>query len=250
MPPPGHRVSRHQQYGRGAQGQHKTVCWRRGQLAPGDKDSNGQCPGCRCRRPSLPDGPQSRAYVVAPTTQACGTAPGTRHRRQEVGSGDPTKVRVDGRVISSRDPVEVLVPAPTSSPIKAGTAGCVFGRWGSRSAAATPRNAHSRHRVPVGSAIPWSRIRRPPSLAVIRPLPSDVYDCNNYEPRLARSETAKRIGASPTRPVPRRAPWTTRPARASRSATRKQAEPGSHGVPDEENVPRSACGRWARTDAS
>jgi arabinofuranan 3-O-arabinosyltransferase len=109
---------------------------------------------------------------------------------------DPTKVTLDGKVVSTRP--DVTIPLPTSDvvAVTAGTRTVSLDGWSRDvlpgATAAAPRPLY----LPVGSATPvtvWA-----PSPVPARPdPPSDVYDCNNYEPRPAR-ELGLRLDREPS----------------------------------------------------
>jgi len=97
---------------------------------------------------------------------------------------DPTRVTVDGVARSSRPPLRIPVPRTDVVAVTAGTRTVSLDGWG-RDRLPRPAGAVvSPPSVVVGSATPltvWS-----PSTTPAKPTPfSDVYDCDNYEPRPA-----------------------------------------------------------------
>ena len=90
---------------------------------------------------------------------------------------DPTRALVDGHPVSSRASSSVTVPAGTTPvAVRAGARTVSLDGWGSRDTG--PRT------VPVGAATPvtvFAPSRRPARSTAY----SEVYDCNNYEPRPA-----------------------------------------------------------------
>jgi arabinofuranan 3-O-arabinosyltransferase len=98
---------------------------------------------------------------------------------------DPTQVRLDGEVVSQRPDLTVPLPA-TGEPlaVTAGARTVSLDGWARdllpNASAADPRPAY----LPISSATPltvWAASSEP-----ARPAPpSEVYDCNNYEPRPA-----------------------------------------------------------------
>ena len=97
---------------------------------------------------------------------------------------DPTKVRIDGQVVSTRPPLYVPVPGTDIVAVRVGTRSVSLDQWGREELprpAGTPPTAAS---VPVGSASPMTAFAPSDEPADPAP-PSEVYDCNNYEPRPA-----------------------------------------------------------------
>lgn len=94
---------------------------------------------------------------------------------------DPVRVRVDGRVVSKRPDLTLDLPAEGVSALRVGTRHLSLDGWG-RDAMPVASPAAT---VAVGAATPLTAYatRRAPVRASA---PSDVYDCNNYEPRPAR----------------------------------------------------------------
>ena len=98
---------------------------------------------------------------------------------------DPTSVQVDGRTVSTRPDLVLPVPTADVVAVTAGTRTVSLDGWRRDTlpgaTAGSPRPAY----LPVGSATPvtaWA-----PSATPAAPdAPSEVYDCNNYEPRPAR----------------------------------------------------------------
>lgn len=97
---------------------------------------------------------------------------------------DPTELQFDGRTIATRPELAIPVPSDDVVAVTAGARTVFLDGWGrDRLPGATseePRPAY----LPVGSATPvtvWARSARPAQVDA----PSEVYDCNNYEPRPA-----------------------------------------------------------------
>jgi arabinofuranan 3-O-arabinosyltransferase len=124
-------------------------------------------------------------YVVAQRARASAVLrPALDTAGRKLVFSDPTKVRVDGRVISSRDPVEVPVPRTDIVAIQAGPRAVSLDAWGREALPRRPGTPAQPPSVPVGSATPL--VAYSPSSKPADPAPpSDVYDCNNYEPRPA-----------------------------------------------------------------
>jgi arabinofuranan 3-O-arabinosyltransferase len=105
---------------------------------------------------------------------------------RELVLSDPTQVRIDGQVVSKRPDLRVPLPA-VGEPlaVTAGARTVSLDGWGRDllpgATAADPRPPY----LPVAAATPltvWAAAAEP-----ARPSPpSEVYDCNNYEPRPAR----------------------------------------------------------------
>ena len=99
---------------------------------------------------------------------------------------DPTRVRIDGRVVSQRPDLEV--PVPNGSKVAAVAAGprtVSLDGWGREGLPRPEGSAVTEAAVPVGAATALTVLaerRRPVGASPL----SDVYDCNNYEPRPAR----------------------------------------------------------------
>jgi arabinofuranan 3-O-arabinosyltransferase len=97
---------------------------------------------------------------------------------------DPTVVTVDGVARSSRPALRVPVPTTDVVAVTAGTRTVSLDGWGRDRLPRPPGAAVSSPTVVVGSATPltvWT-----PSAEPAKPSPfSDVYDCDNYEPRPA-----------------------------------------------------------------
>ncbi len=98
---------------------------------------------------------------------------------------DPTSIRIDGKVVSTRP--ELTIPVPTSDivAVTAGTRTMSLDGWNRDSLPGASSTDPRPPYLPIGSATPlvaWA-----PSPTPARPEdPSEVYDCNNYEPRPAR----------------------------------------------------------------
>ena len=90
---------------------------------------------------------------------------------------DPTSVAVDGQTVSSRPPLLLPVPQTDIVAVQAGTRTVSLDEWG-----IPPGTRNSARSVAVGSATDVTAYAPAPVPAKITP-PSDVYDCNNYEPR-------------------------------------------------------------------
>lgn len=87
---------------------------------------------------------------------------------------DPTRVRIDGDVVSKRPPLELPVPTTDVVAVTAGTRTASLDGWGRD----TPPS------LVIGSATPltaWAPSDQPADPTEF----SEVYDCNNYEPRPA-----------------------------------------------------------------
>ncbi len=99
-------------------------------------------------------------------------------RSSSVLLSDPTAVRVDGRVVSTRPDLRVHVAgARDPVAVRAGTRTVSLDGWGARD--------NGPATLPVAAATPVTVFA--PSRTPARPSPfSEVYDCNNYEPRPAR----------------------------------------------------------------
>ena len=105
-------------------------------------------------------------------------------RRQAVLLRDPTRVVVDGEPTAPRPPTVLPVDAPERPvALTAGPRTVSLDRWRTRDTGARS--------VVVGAATPttmWARSTEPAQTGLF----SDVYDCNNYEPRPA-SELGLRL---------------------------------------------------------
>ena len=98
---------------------------------------------------------------------------------------DPTAIAIDGEIVSSRPDLVVPVPTPDVVGVTANTRTVFLDGWKRDTLpGATSENPRPNY-LPIGSATEltaWA-----PSTTPARPEPpSDVYDCNNYEPRPAR----------------------------------------------------------------
>ena len=115
------------------------------------------------------------APVLVPSIDATGTEPALI-------LSDPTAVLLDGRVVSTRPDLVLPVPTADVIAVSAGTRTVSLDGWQRDTlpgaSVAQPRPVY----LPVGSATEvtaWAFSAQP-----ARPAPpSDVYDCNNYEPR-------------------------------------------------------------------
>ena len=97
---------------------------------------------------------------------------------------DPTKVRLDGEVVSERPPLRVPVKRTDIVAVKVGSRAVSLDQWGREALPRAPGMPVARSSVPVGSAAPLTAFA--PSKQPADPAPpSEVYDCNNYEPRPA-----------------------------------------------------------------
>jgi arabinofuranan 3-O-arabinosyltransferase len=98
---------------------------------------------------------------------------------------DPTSVLVDGAVVSQRPDLVVPVPRADVVAVTAGTRTVSLDGWQRDTLPGASPGSPRPPYLPIGSATPltaWA-----PSTSPAEPLePSDVYDCNNYEPRPAR----------------------------------------------------------------
>ncbi len=101
---------------------------------------------------------------------------------------DPTRVRIDGKVVSTRPDLEVELPRAARlagvAAVRAGPRTVSLDGWGRAGlprAQGAPATAAT---VPVGAATPLTVFTERPDPVEASPL-SDVYDCNNYEPRPA-----------------------------------------------------------------
>jgi arabinofuranan 3-O-arabinosyltransferase len=121
---------------------------------------------------------QRSAPVLIPSVR-------TVDEQAELVLSDPTSVRIDGTTVSRRP--DLILPVPTADilAVTAGTRTVSLDGWRRDVLpGATPTSPRPPY-LPVGSATPitaWA-----PSPDPARPVdPSEVYDCNNYEPRPAR----------------------------------------------------------------
>ncbi|MDQ1245694.1 MAG: arabinofuranan 3-O-arabinosyltransferase [Actinomycetota bacterium] len=90
---------------------------------------------------------------------------------------DPSSVAIDGRVVSTRPPLKLPVPRTDIVAVQAGTRFVSMDEWG-----IDPGTRSEARALRVGAATPVAAYvpADPPAKITT---PSDVYDCNNYEPR-------------------------------------------------------------------
>ena len=97
---------------------------------------------------------------------------------------DPTRVTVDGASVSTRPDLRIPVRSTDIVAVTAGTRTVSLDGWGGDALAKATGTQRNPATVVIGSATPltvWG-----PSAEPARPTPfSEVYDCNNYEPRPA-----------------------------------------------------------------
>ena len=101
---------------------------------------------------------------------------------------DPTRVRIDGSVVSQRPDLRIDLPSGTAgadiAAVRVGPRTVSLDGWG-RAGLPRPRGAQvTPATVPVGAATPltvYAARTKPVRASAL----SDVYDCNNYEPRPA-----------------------------------------------------------------
>jgi arabinofuranan 3-O-arabinosyltransferase len=124
-------------------------------------------------------------YVVAQRARAAAVlAPSLDAAGGQLVFSDPTKVRIDGRVVSARKPTKVALPRTDVVALRAGSRAVSLDGWGREQLPRTPGTPVTPASVTVGSATPLTVFA--PSAEPADPAPaSDVYDCNNYEPRPA-----------------------------------------------------------------
>ena len=124
-------------------------------------------------------------YVVAQRARASAVlTPRLDVANRELVFEDPTKIRIDGEVVSTRPALQVPVPRTDLVALRAGTRAVSLDEWGREALPrkmGTPVTAAS---VPVGSATPLTVYAASSQPADPAPA-SEVYDCNNYEPRPA-----------------------------------------------------------------
>jgi arabinofuranan 3-O-arabinosyltransferase len=106
--------------------------------------------------------------------------------RRSVRFVDPTRVRIDGRVVSRRPDLEVAVPDGSDvAAVAVGPRTVSLDGWG-RDGLPRPRGSEATDpTVTVGAATPLTVLAQRTEPVEATPM-SDVYDCNNYEPRPAR----------------------------------------------------------------
>ncbi|MCU0277737.1 MAG: DUF3367 domain-containing protein [Candidatus Nanopelagicales bacterium] len=136
-------------------------------------------------------------YVVAQRARAAAVlTPSLDKAQSRLVFTDPTKIRIDQDVVSTRPPLYVPVPRTDVVAVRAGTRAVSLDQWGRQ---ALPRKFGApvaQAAVAVGSATPLTVFS--PSAEPADPAPaSEVYDCNNYEPRPA-SELKLRKTTVPT----------------------------------------------------
>ena len=124
-------------------------------------------------------------YVVAQRARAGAVlVPSLDTGAKQLVFTDRTKVRVDGKIVSERPPLKVDVPTTDIVAVQMGTRAVSLDGWGREAMPRRPGAPVQPASAPVGAATPL--IAFGPSKKPAQPLPpSDVYDCNNYEPRPA-----------------------------------------------------------------
>ncbi len=124
-------------------------------------------------------------YVVAQRARAAAVlTPTLDAGAKKLVFTDPTEVRIDGRVVSERAPTEVPVPSTDIVAVRVGSRAVSLDGWGRQALPRKPGTPVQPASVPVGAATPLTAFV--PSKEAARPAPpSEVYDCNNYEPRPA-----------------------------------------------------------------
>lgn len=91
---------------------------------------------------------------------------------------DPTSVVLDGAAVSRRPPLKLPTPRPDLVAVKAGTRTVSLDNW--NAPAGQPGNpAGTLIIASATDVVAYAPSAKPASLTT----PSDVYDCNNYEPR-------------------------------------------------------------------
>ena len=125
-------------------------------------------------------------YIVAQRARAAAVLqPSLDTSAKQLVFTDPTRVRIDGQVVSQRPPLRVDVPTTDVVAVQVGPRALSLDGWGREAMPRKPGAAVQAASAPVGSATPL--IAFGPSAKPAQPLPpSDVYDCNNYEPRPAQ----------------------------------------------------------------
>ena len=115
---------------------------------------------------------------------------------------DPTRVRIDGRVVSQRPDLEVPVPDGSKvAAVSVGTRTVSLDQWGRQGLPRPEGTDPTRATVTVGSASALTVLAARTRPVDATPL-SDVYDCNNYEPRPARElELRKEMIEDPGGPI-------------------------------------------------
>jgi arabinofuranan 3-O-arabinosyltransferase len=97
---------------------------------------------------------------------------------------DPTQVLVDGVVRSTRPALRVPLPSTDVTAVTAGTRTVSLDGWGRDRLPSASSSSAARPQVPVGSNTPltvWAPSVRSAQVSAY----SEVYDCDNYEPRPA-----------------------------------------------------------------
>jgi arabinofuranan 3-O-arabinosyltransferase len=124
-------------------------------------------------------------FVVAQRARAAAVlVPSLDEQRRQLVFTDPTKVRVDGEVVSQRPPLHVPVPSTDIVAVEVGNRSVSLDQWGRESFPRVPGRPVPQASVPVGSASPLTAYAPSEQPADVAPA-SEVYDCNNYEPRPA-----------------------------------------------------------------
>ncbi len=98
---------------------------------------------------------------------------------------DPTRVRIDGEIVSQRPDLEVAVPDGSKvAAVAVGARTVSLDGWGRGGLPRPAGTAATDPTVTVGAATPLTVLALRDEPVKVTPL-SDVYDCNNYEPRPA-----------------------------------------------------------------
>lgn len=133
------------------------------------------------------------SYVVAQRARAAAVLTPSLEGRELV-FRDSTRVRINGEVVSRRPALRVTVPRNTVA-LRAGSRTVSLDGWGRDE---LPGDAASRAAVPVGSATPLT-VYAPSQQPADPAPPSEVYDCNNYEPRPAAELGLSKTGTDTIR---------------------------------------------------
>ena len=126
--------------------------------------------------------PEGTYPTLVPTVDASGTS---------LVLSDPTRVLVDGKSQSARPPLHLPVSSADVVAVTAGTRTVSLDAWATPEARGNPSSTG----LPVGSDTPitaWAPASTPAHLTPY----SDVYDCDNYEPRPAAELGLRRVLAS------------------------------------------------------
>jgi arabinofuranan 3-O-arabinosyltransferase len=124
-------------------------------------------------------------YVVAQRARAAAVlVPSLDTANKQLVFTDRTKVRIDGEVVSQRPPLKVDVPTTDIVAVQMGPRAVSLDGWGREAMPRKPGAPVQPASAPVGAATPL--VAFAPSTKPAEPFPpSEVYDCNNYEPRPA-----------------------------------------------------------------